>query len=475
MQHFYDGQIRRFVTQFMRAFSNFSYKDGAGTLRKVPVSYGNLTRQVASIIKDNSENKVMSAPRIACYINGMEYARDRIQNPTFVDKMHVRTRDTDSAGDYLEDQGPGYTVERVMPVPFTLRMKTDIWSTNTDQKLQIMEQILVLFNPALEIQSTSNYVDWTSLSLIELANVSYSTRQIPQGVDTEIDVGELEFVIPIWITPPAKVKKLGVIEKIIMNIFDESGSINDGLIDATIPMATTTVSPGNFDLLVFNNVAKLIGGTEGVTDKQSGQGSSFTRTGDPISWYKLLDQYPGKFRAGVSSIRLTKSDGSEIVATASVNPTDENEMVLVIDTDTIPENTALTDSINTRGTVDAIIDPLKYNPHSNSLTTGKRFLILNDIHNNLKNDSSDSNMNAWQNADGSLFTAGQNDIITWNGTGWEITFDASGYGDGADSASSIPPVYITNIYTGIQYKYDDSTWTKSYEGEYEAEKWRLVL
>ena len=30
MQHFYDGQIRRFVTQFIRAFSNFSYKDGAG-------------------------------------------------------------------------------------------------------------------------------------------------------------------------------------------------------------------------------------------------------------------------------------------------------------------------------------------------------------------------------------------------------------------------------------------------------------
>ena len=166
MQHFYDGQIRRFVTQFIRAFSNFSYKDGAGTLRKVPVSYGNLTRQVASIIRDNSENKIVSAPRIACYISGLEYARDRVQNPTHVSKMNIRTRDEDSAGDPTIDQGPGYTVERHMPVPFTLRVKADIWSTNTDQKLQIMEQILVLFNPALEIQSTSNYIDWTSLSLI---------------------------------------------------------------------------------------------------------------------------------------------------------------------------------------------------------------------------------------------------------------------------------------------------------------------
>ena len=59
MQHFYDGQIRRFVTQFIRVMSNFSYKDSAGTLRKIPTSYGNLTRQVAHIIRDNSETKLL--------------------------------------------------------------------------------------------------------------------------------------------------------------------------------------------------------------------------------------------------------------------------------------------------------------------------------------------------------------------------------------------------------------------------------
>ena len=101
MQHFYDGQIRRFVTQFVRVMSNFSYKDSAGTLRKIPTSYGNLTRQVAHIIRDNSENKVVSAPRVSCYITGLEYARDRVQNPTHVSKVHLRERDYDSAtGEY---------------------------------------------------------------------------------------------------------------------------------------------------------------------------------------------------------------------------------------------------------------------------------------------------------------------------------------------------------------------------------------
>ena len=51
MQYFYDGQIRRYLTQIIRAFSNFSYKDGDGDLRQVPVMYGDLTRQVANIIK----------------------------------------------------------------------------------------------------------------------------------------------------------------------------------------------------------------------------------------------------------------------------------------------------------------------------------------------------------------------------------------------------------------------------------------
>ena len=39
-----------------------------------------------------------------------------------------------------------------MPVPYLLNMQVDVWTSNTDQKLQLMEQILVLFNPALEIQ-----------------------------------------------------------------------------------------------------------------------------------------------------------------------------------------------------------------------------------------------------------------------------------------------------------------------------------
>ncbi len=221
MQWYYDGQIRRYVGQIVRAMSSFKYQGSDGKQVTVPVTYGDLTRQVGSIIRDNSESKIPSAPRIAVYISDLALDRTRLADSTHVSKVQIRERRKvlDSAGDvigYDPVQGAGYTVERLMPTPFKLTVKVDIWSTNTDQKLQIMEQILMLFNPSLELQTTDNYVDWTSLSVLEITGIQFSSRQIPQGIDSDIDIATLTLETPIFISPPSKVKRLGVIHDIIM-------------------------------------------------------------------------------------------------------------------------------------------------------------------------------------------------------------------------------------------------------------------
>ena len=223
MLHFYDGQIRKFLTQFIRILSNFSVETGKGkddtvTLRQVPVVYGDMTRQVANIIRQNSENALQYAPRIAAYVRELNYDRERMQNPYHVEKQHLRERDVLEDGTYSNKLGAGYTVEKVMPSPFRLEVTADIYSSNTDQKLQIMEQILYLFNPDFEIQKSDNYIDWTSLSYVELTGITFSSRSIPVGADTEIDVATMTFSMPIWLSPPVKVKKLGVVQKIIMSI-----------------------------------------------------------------------------------------------------------------------------------------------------------------------------------------------------------------------------------------------------------------
>ena len=92
MQFFYDGQIRRYITQIVRLMSNFAYKDGKGQLTTIPVMYGDITRQVAHIIRDNSENKIPSAPRMAVYVTSLEMDRTRTADATFISKINVRER-----------------------------------------------------------------------------------------------------------------------------------------------------------------------------------------------------------------------------------------------------------------------------------------------------------------------------------------------------------------------------------------------
>jgi len=460
-EFFYDGQIKRVLTQFMRIMSSFSYKDAKGQLVRIPVRYGDMNRQVASIMKKNSENTIPSAPFIACYIKDLKFDRPRLQDPTFVSKVNIRERAFDAAGnEYMNTQGANYTVERIMPTPYTITFAADIWTTNTDQKLQIFEQLAVLFTPSLELQTTDNYIDWTSLSVLEMSDQgSFSSRQIPQGTEQDIDIMNMIFTSPIWITPPAKVKKLGIITKIISNIFvvptGTVASLEDVYGDAIFgePDATVVITPGNFDLLVLDNTAKLVGpevhdGIINIGDVENN-----------ISWLRVLDLYPGQFRAGLSQLRLAKDDGSEIVAYISLDPTDESRMMLNFDNDTRPSDTVIAG----RSTIDAIINPETFNP--STTVAGTRYLILENI-NEFHDQPGYSGPVAWKNDDTSDFVAHANDIIEWDGTAWSVVFN---------SALITDITYITNSYTNVQYKWDQGSWSKSFEGIYDKRLWRLIL
>ena len=120
-QHFYDNQIRRYLLQVTRMLSNFYWENGDGALKQIPVAYGDPSRQVAALIAQNSEASMPSVPRIAAYITGLQIDNNRRADPMFIDKRHIRERRYDSAGnEYLEAEGKNYTVERLMPTPYTL-------------------------------------------------------------------------------------------------------------------------------------------------------------------------------------------------------------------------------------------------------------------------------------------------------------------------------------------------------------------
>jgi len=468
-QFFYDEQIRRFLLQVTRVFSNFQVEYGytkddpqKAALYRVPVRYGDATRQAQTIIQQNSANALPSTPLMTFHITNLNYARDRVQDPYFVQRQNVRQREWNTESEsYETTQGTAFTIEKLMPVPYDLEINVDIWTSNTNQKLQILEQILTLFNPGLEIQSTDNFIDWTSLSVMYLEQVTWSSRNIPMGTDDPIDIATLRFVMPIYISPPAKVKKLGVVEKVIASVFDSGGDIKEAVYNSDLLMGTRQkFTPYNYQTLLLGNKLQVLEQKAVVTNNSGVQ----VPTAPPsnLLWHTVVDLY-GSLRSGISQIRLDNPyDDSIIVGTVSYDPTDDRFLLFTVDQDTVPQNTL--DAIN------AIVNPQSKGPGTTAglpvSATGQRYLFVSDTGN-----SSSTNpgfAQAWRGTDGTTLVANTNDIVEYDGTKWNVVFNAS------NNTSDIVQ-YVTNLTTSIQYRWADSQWLKSYEGLYPEGEWSIVL
>ena len=457
VQFNYDGQIRRFVIQFVRMLSNFQVEFGKNnlgqrTLQTVPVYYGDASRQASMILRGNSENSLNTVPAMAVYISGLVYEQERLQNPYHESTLRVREQSYDPTSQTYSGQQDGiYTVERLMPAPYKLTMKVDIWTSNTEQKQQLLEQILPLFNPGLEIQSTDNYVDWTSLSVVLLKDVSYSSRTVPVGSEEPIDIATLTFELPIWITLPAKVKKMGVVAQIIASIYDANGDLSPDIITTGEGlMSQQRFTPMDYELIYVGNNLTLY--RNDIT--ANGNGTK-------MAWRDLINLY-GHLTSGISQVRLQFEypDGvHEIVGTVAQNPIDETQLLFTPFPQTLPANTM--------EPVDAIIDPWSVVVDDSILNPipGTRYLILNPI-----GDVNSESAVAWAGPDGTNLVANAGDIIEYradalNNYYWHVSFDSR------DSAID----YVTNLKTTTQYRWTGDAWVKSYEGVYQSGFWSLVL
>ena len=453
---FYDQQVRRYLLQFIRLFSNFQVefgKDRAGnrSLQRVPVRYGDSSRQASQIIRNNSESIMNTVPLISCYVNGLVYDRDRIQSPSFVSNMSIRERAYNAETDeYLSTQGNAFTVERLMPVPYKLQMKVDLWTSNTDQKLQLVEQIGCLFNPSLDIQSTDNYVDWTSLTKVLLTDTIWTSRSIPVGAEDAIDIFTFSFDVPIWISAPAKIKKLGVIQSIIASVYDAQGNLNTDAIDEWILLGRRDyITPLNYGVILNGNQLTLL-------KYQDTTNTDLSKNGTRDNWRAFVNLY-GQLTEGISQVRLLQSDGTtEVIGNVAFHPTDDSILLFDVITDTIP--------VDTDTPVNAIVNPLAKGPGAGLpvAAANQRYILTENIGDAINTDGADS----WKGADNQDLIAYINDIVEYNGTHWVVSFNA---------AETLDIKYVRNLASNQQYKWTGSRWIRSYEGEYKNGNWSLVL
>lgn len=449
-QFFYDKQIRRYIQQFIRLFSGFSVQMGYNEdklpiYQTVPVRYGDINRMAAHIQRENSENMTNTVPFISCYVNNLEMAPDRRQYQGNVEKVQVFEKKFDETSQkYTNEVGNKYTIERHQPVPYFLDMNCDVWTSNTDQKLQLLEQLLVLFNPTLNIRTTDNPFDWTSLAYVEMTNLNWSSRSVGSTIDDMIDVSTLTFKIPILITPPAKVKQ----QKLIYNVINELYSLDDTDLDNfrvqqsfdATTLQYTVVTYEDRKLSFSNNKASLLNSV----------GTTLDDNGITLEWINELKPF-GEVRPGISQIRLRKSNdpsdkSNDIIGKIDIDPNNPNLLDVVIDTATLP-TTTLTN-------IDAVVNPSGGYPGDGNVPNailGQRYLLTDDAPIN----------STWTNV-----VAHKNDIIQFDGTAWQVVFDSS---------ANKNQQYVNNIASGDQLEWDGDSWFNAYEGIYKPGYWRLYL
>ena len=457
-QYFYDSQIRRFLIQFGRIFSDWQVTKGndpAGNpiVVRVPIQYGDTSRMVAAQQANNSPSSLPSAPLITYYITGVEYEQTRTQDPYFLDKLNVRQRAYDPVtGTTQPTQGQAFTVERIMPVPYKLSINVDFWTTNYNQKLELLEQLGVLFNPAMEIQSTDNFIDWTSLSVVYQDGLTFSSRSIPTGTANPIDVMTWKFYMPIWISSPSKIKKLGIIHKIIASIF-KGNALTDMQDDHLLLGTREKITPYGYKILYIGNTLQIIRADQPFNPDNT-QIDLPPSPDSQLYWSSVLNMY-GTVRPGISQIWLQNPYmTTDIVGTIAFNPEDDRLLIFNVDIDTLPQNTL--------NAVDSIINPTTKGPDNGlpTVANGQRYLIVEPI-GSVTNTS--LNYSVWGNV-----VANANDIIEYDSsTGkWFVSFDSM-------NAPNVE--YVTNVTSGVQYRFAEGMWMKSFEGWYDQGDYNIVI
>tara|TARA_Y100000816_G_scaffold288381_1_gene272859 strand:- start:109 stop:930 length:822 start_codon:yes stop_codon:yes gene_type:complete len=138
--HFYHETIKRSVSVFGTLFNNINIKRDNGTIIKVPLAYGQRQKFIARLQQqaglglDGVPRTAISLPRMAFELTSIDYDPTRKLNK----KVHFKKE---------KSTDPTVMMKQFSPAPYNLGFDLHALVKNTDDGLQIIEQIMPFFTP----------------------------------------------------------------------------------------------------------------------------------------------------------------------------------------------------------------------------------------------------------------------------------------------------------------------------------------
>jgi len=237
-EHFYHKQIRNTVIAFGTIFNNVNIKrlDSSGnpiqTLR-VPLSYAPKEKFLARLdaqqdLTGDDSKVAITLPRMSFEITGYNYDGTRKLNKN--QKLGRVTTNADTTK--LNTQ--------YSPVPYNVNFSLNVFVANSDDGLQIIEQILPFFQPDYTVTMIldNTYMDTKRDIPFVLENVSYDDSYTGTLTSLRRIIYTLQFTAKIYLYGP--ISQSAVIKKVSADLYSDTGSNSPRVERVTVQPNPTT-------------------------------------------------------------------------------------------------------------------------------------------------------------------------------------------------------------------------------------------
>ena len=212
-RYYYHQIFRKSIIAFGTIFNNLVIKrkkpgvdrpTGEDSLEafKVPIQYGPYQKYLALIEAEPNPQRTqtqISMPRISFEIKGLNYDGSRKLVPT----QFAKTVPTEG-----DKQNQPVQYSQYLPVPYNLEVELNILSKNQDDGLQILEQILPNFHPALNVSIEVIDVTHEERDIaIVLNGIGYTDDYVGDYTKRRTLIWTLNFTVKTYLFGPVDAQK----------------------------------------------------------------------------------------------------------------------------------------------------------------------------------------------------------------------------------------------------------------------------